>query len=100
MSGCPKNSSVGLSAKTDFLFWSERDEIRRVIFDRDPPLCVWCHARLGDHRSARYYQADHIEPRSAGGAYEQDNLCLSCKPCNTERGSKSILQFLVSRVAA
>lgn len=100
MADCPRVEYRDLRAKTDFLTWSERNDIRKAVFDRDPPLCVWCHRKLGDHRSAAYYQADHIVPRADGGAYAKDNLALSCKSCNSERGSRGIIQYLLHRAAA
>ncbi len=96
MADCPREHSA-LRAKTDFLSWSERDEIRKAVFDRDPPLCVWCQCRLGGYRSENYYQADHIIPRAEGGAFSQENIALACKRCNTARGNKGIIEFLVSR---
>lgn len=96
MSNCPRGDH-DLRAKTDFLTWSERNEIRRAVFDRDPPLCVWCHCRLGDYRSENYYQADHIVPRADGGAFSAENIVLSCKRCNGARGNMSIVSFLLAR---
>jgi 5-methylcytosine-specific restriction endonuclease McrA len=93
---CP-SSGNGLKPTTDFLYWSERDEIRKAIFARDLPFCVWCQEEVGDHRSNSYYSADHIIPRSLGGGYHPDNLVLSCKPCNSERGNLSILQYMALR---
>ncbi|RYD21659.1 MAG: HNH endonuclease [Spirochaetia bacterium] len=100
MGKCPKNHEGGLTAKSDFLTWSERDEIRKAVFDRDPPICVWCHVRLGGHRSPNYYSADHVTPRREGGPYHADNLVLSCQPCNHARGSDTIIGFLARRQAA
>lgn len=84
-------------AKTDFLYWSERDAIRKEVFARDPPLCVWCSVELGDYRHDNYYQVDHITPRCEGGPYMPENLALSCKSCNQERGNLSVFGFMVSR---
>ena len=96
MNACTKNRT-GLKPTSDFLFWHERDAIRREVFARDAPLCIWCHAALGDHRSDNYYTMDHVIPRSAGGEYSRDNLVMSCKACNTERGNMSVLQFMAHR---
>lgn len=87
----------GLRPTSDFLYWSERDAIRKEVFARDLPFCVWCQVELGDHRSDSYYSADHVIPRSEGGWYHPDNLVLSCQPCNKERGNRSILQYMVFR---
>lgn len=96
MNACRSNTTR-LKATTDFLFWSERDSIRKQVLDRDPPFCVWCHEEVGDHRSGNYPTMDHIELRRDGGAYSPDNLVASCKRCNTERGDMSVLQFMAYR---
>lgn len=96
MNACRSNST-GLKPTTDFLFWSERNDIRKQVFERDPPLCVWCDEVVGDHRSDNYFTVDHIILRRDGGPYSADNLVLSCKRCNTERGDMSVLQFMAHR---
>lgn len=97
MGACPKNNGHLVGPRSDFLNWTERDEIRKSVFARDVPFCVWCGEELGDHRSKLYYTVDHVETRAEGGPYAPDNLVLSCKPCNLERGSLSILQYMVHR---
>lgn len=97
MSACPKNSQIGLRATTDFLYWSERDAIKKSVMLRDPPLCVWCHRDIGDHRAEFEASMDHVMPRHEGGAYDPDNLVPSCKPCNIERGAMTVLQYLAHR---
>jgi Restriction endonuclease len=96
MSSCPRNPSA-YKATTDFLGWSERDAIRKAVFAQNVPFCVWCQEKLGDHRSRRYYHVDHVTPRCEGGPYTADNLVLSCKGCNMERGNLSVLQFMAVR---
>lgn len=97
MSGCPRIATTGSRATTDFLFWSERDEIRRSVFEAGPPLCVWCYNPVGDFRSGRYYHVDHVTPRVQGGPYHPENLVLACKGCNADRGSDSVLTYLARR---
>lgn len=96
MNACRSNST-GLKATTDFLFWSERDDIRKAVIARDPQICVWCHEKVGGHRFERYVTMDHIVLRRDGGPYAPDNLVPSCKGCNTERGDMSVLQFMAHR---
>lgn len=98
--GCPKYPFTGLRATSDFLYWTERDAIRQSVFDRDPPLCIWCHRTVGDHRSESYFTVDHVRPRRSGGAYQPDNLVLSCRACNIDRGDRSILEYLAARLAS
>lgn len=95
MRACLKNT-LGLSARCDFLYWAEREEMRKAVFERDPPFCVWCGVSVGDHRHDRPFTVDHIIPFSMGGSYEPNNLVLACGPCNSRRGNMSVLQYMVT----
>ena len=97
MANCPKRATTGTRASVDFLYWSERDAIRSAVFEVGPPLCVWCNEAVGGHRHDRPFTADHIVPRSEGGAYATENLALSCKRCNVDRGNEGLLQYLLRR---
>lgn len=44
--------------------------------------CAWCGVRLTN----KMVTLDHIFPYSLGGRSVIQNLCLSCQPCNIERG--------------
>lgn len=90
-------NTTGLRANGDFLYWHEREEIRKAVFQRDPPFCNWCGVPVGDFKHDTPYTVDHIIPFALGGAYTPDNLVLSCSPCNNRRGHKSILMFMVVR---
>ncbi|NTF23556.1 HNH endonuclease [Agrobacterium rubi] len=94
---CPRAKGILPGPKTDFLDWWERDVIRKAVFERDIPFCVWCVEEVGDHQSGSYYTVDHVETRSQGGAYVPDNLVLACKRCNIERGNMSVLQYMMAR---
>lgn len=59
----------------------------RVVLLRDP--CAYC----GGEAEA----VDHIEPRSAGGKNVSENTIAACKPCNSSKGAKSLLHFLLAR---
>lgn len=89
---CPKNASA-TRANTDFLYYTERDDIRKQLFAVSLPFCVWCQEEVGDWRSKRPFTADHVVCRQQGGAYTLDNLALSCGPCNSDRGSLSVLAY-------
>jgi 5-methylcytosine-specific restriction endonuclease McrA len=43
---------------------------------------------------------DHVVPRTRGGGDELANLVLACQPCNTDKGSQTIEQWLVRLEAA
>lgn len=51
MTTCPRVVTNGMRAQTDFLTWSERNDVKQAVMRRDLPLCVWCHSRVGDHRA-------------------------------------------------
>lgn len=95
---CPKNMSA-TRANADFLYYSERDEIRKELFRTNLPFCVWCQEEVGDWRSARPFTADHVVNRHDGGAYTLDNLALACGPCNGDRGGLGLLGYLLKRAA-
>lgn len=99
MATCPRNKGNLPDARSDFLNWRERDLVRQAVFDRDAPFCVWCAEEVGDHLSDSYYTVDHVETRMAGGPYMSENLVLACKACNLDRGSLSILQYMMKRAA-
>jgi 5-methylcytosine-specific restriction endonuclease McrA len=42
---------------------------------------------------------DHIEPRSKGGRNAMDNLTGACQPCNAAKGSRTLLLYLLDRMA-
>lgn len=37
---------------------------------------------------------DHVRPRSTGGTLSKGNCLIVCAPCNGEKGSKSLFEFL------
>jgi len=39
-------------------------------------------------------QVEHIQPRAAGGSNRVSNLTLACQPCNQNKGSRPIAEFL------
>ena len=40
---------------------------------------------------------DHIQPRSAGGAHDWDNLTAACGPCNSAKRDKPLLLWMAAR---
>lgn len=96
MATCPRNHAF-LRPTLDFLFYSERDHIRKRVFAANVPLCVWCQESVGDWRSDNPFTADHIVNRHAGGMYSEENLTLACKACNSDRGGLSVLQYMHKR---
>lgn len=56
------------------------------------PHCVYCGVELTRSTLTR----DHVTPRCNGGE-GGDNLVPACGPCNREKGSHSLLHFLIQR---
>ena len=59
----------------------------KVVIKADP--CVYC-GRPSE-------TVEHVEPRSAGGAYGWANEVGACKACNRAKGALGLLQFLRAR---
>lgn len=43
---------------------------------------------------------DHVDPLSKGGAHDLSNIVPACKSCNSGKGPKTLLQWLVAQRAA
>ncbi len=54
-------------------------ELRGRCLQRDKGICQYCGSRA--------HQADHVIPRSKGGADHLDNLLACCAPCNKAAAS-------------
>lgn len=39
---------------------------------------------------------DHIEPFQRGGAHDPENLLPACKPCNSAKGPRFLLEWVVA----
>lgn len=62
----------------------------RAIIANDP--CVYC--------GVAYQAADHIVPVLHGGADRWDNFAPTCRPCNSAKHSRSVLEYLMTREAS
>lgn len=61
-----------------------------VIIAADP--CVYC--------GGQSESIDHIDPVSTSHDHAWDNLAPACMSCNTSKGAKPLLLFLLYRLAA
>ncbi len=61
--------------------------VRFEVFKRDRFTCQYCGAKAPDVP----LHADHIEPRSAGGTDELDNLITACGPCNMGKAARPLM---------
>jgi HNH endonuclease len=51
--------------------------------------CAYCRSEM----KCRDTTADHVKPRSLGGATVKDNIVAACSPCNIAKGSLSAAVF-------
>jgi 5-methylcytosine-specific restriction endonuclease McrA len=58
---------------------------RRNVFLRDGYRCQYCGLSL----SATDLTADHVVPRSLGGATTWENVVTACGPCNLRKGGRT-----------
>ena len=63
--------------------------LRTAVFRRDGFVCTYCKA------SNRRLECDHVVPLSRGGLSTLDNLTTACKPCNRQKGAKSLQEWLL-----
>lgn len=70
----PRLSPVAITA-------SQREEVVR----RDGPVCRYCGRILADSEITM----DHVVPRKLDGTNDPANLVVSCRPCNSSKGSRS-----------
>jgi hypothetical protein len=64
---------------------------RAEVFARDGYRCVYC----GTVATADGLSVDHVQPRVKGGDSSGGNVVTACIPCNTAKGSRSLVQFLM-----
>lgn len=51
--------------------------------------CVYC--------GSPSESVDHVDPVAAGGKSQWENLAPACMTCNSSKGAKSLLEFLMYR---
>ena len=56
------------------------EKLREQVTERAGGLCEYCQAA---QLTVVTMEIDHIIPISAGGSSDFDNLCLTCRGCNT-----------------
>ncbi len=63
-------------------------ETREYLLEKWGRQCAYCGVK------DLPLQIEHIHPRAKGGSNSITNLRLSCKKCNTKKGTKDIKEFL------
>jgi len=73
--------------------WNEYQELRKTKEfkmwwweqrERQTGLCYYCLTDLGE----AVINVEHIRPMSAGGTNDYNNMVLSCRECNKNKGSR------------
>ena len=64
---------------------------RAEVFARDGYRCVYC----GTVSPTDLLSVDHVQPRVKGGDSSGGNVVTACIPCNTAKGARSLVQFLM-----
>jgi len=64
--------------------------LRRSVINRDGLHCVYCDDDLSDAE----IHMDHVIPESKGGATTYNNLQVTCRKCNLDKGVLSESEFM------
>lgn len=59
---------------------------------------IWCKEQLCSYCWQIGGQHDHVLPISKGGAHSVDNIVPCCQRCNDSKGSKLLVEFLLTRI--
>ena len=65
-------------------------ENRLKVFERDEYKCHYCTKQLTRFTAT----LDHIQPVSRGGDNSYDNLMTACLHCNSQRGSRPVMDII------
>ncbi len=69
---------------------------REEIFRRDDYRCVYC----GEQFDVDALTIDHVQPRVRGGDSSPGNVVTACGGCNTAKGHRKLVEFLLAEGAA
>jgi hypothetical protein len=63
--------------------------------------CCWCGTQcVPESNQSNSATIEHIQPRSLGGADDQENYAMSCSRCNNKRGTLSVEDFMNNKFAS
>ena len=74
---------------------TERNIIRRSLYDKQGGRCRWCNRLMIRPRNGKFRQPlpadaatiDHVIPVTRGGTDDSSNLVLACHACNRKNGN-------------
>lgn len=64
--------------------------MRRSVIERDGPRCVFC----GQDLEPNEIHLDHVIPEARGGETTRQNLQVTCRKCNQEKGALGEAEFM------
>lgn len=69
------------------------------VWKRDGHKCTYCTTSLvksgfTEDPTVPYLTVDHVVPRNKGGNNHMSNLTTSCQPCNANKGSLLLTEFI------
>ena len=67
----------------------------RARFMKEHPYCYYCGWYLANR--PKESSIDHKIPKSKGDGLRKDNIVLSCRMCNTEKGSMTDTEYIEYR---
>lgn len=68
-------------------------ENRLKVFERDEYKCRYCSKQLTRFTAT----LDHVHPVSRGGDNSYDNLMTACLHCNSQRGSRPVMEIILEK---
>lgn len=76
----------------DFYMQTDWGRVREVIYARDGGICMKCGKKV----SKDDFHVDHLIPVAMGGAeWDLNNLEISCKECNLQKGTQVEREYVV-----
>lgn len=67
---------------------------RERIHKNSEYKCVYCGKSLEEMIFYKTYTIDHKIPIAKGGGNEEENLVISCRSCNSRKGTKTHNQYI------
>ena len=77
--------------------WSTYE--KRAVFNRSGGRCHICKRQHTFDGYNRYWNMEHLQPKSRGGSNDVRNLAVACISCNSNKGNNFDMRDLVTGVA-
>ena len=87
-----KLEHIQIDPKKELDFYNVREN-RIKVFERDDYKCHYCKKQLTRFTAT----LDHVQPVSEGGDNSYDNLVTACLHCNSQRGSRPVMDIIAEK---